>query len=197
MQTGYYYQPTEFVTFTSDPHTITYTPFQAPFGSTVTGESPGYLGIIFTSQYSVTGWSQGQVAGINDHNSLAMTEYTYNISSYVPVMTPHLYLSNQVDASLGSLGGTNGVANALNNSNEVVGWSQIANGAQHAFLYSNGSMQDLNLLIPPVSGITLVSAVGIDSAGDIVAYGTDSSGQMNEYYLSPAEVPAPSPARWP
>ena len=54
-------------------------------------------------------------------------------------------------------------------------------------------MQDLNLLIPPLSGITLVSAVGIDAEGDIVAYGTNSSGQMHEYYLTPLESPVPEP----
>jgi probable HAF family extracellular repeat protein len=98
------------------------------------------------------------------------------------------------DVSLGSLGGTNGFAIALNNSDQVVGWSQIASGAQHAFLYSNGTMQDLNLLIPPLSGITLTRAVGIDSAGEIVAYGTDASGQTNEYLLTPLESPVPEPS---
>ena len=97
------------------------------------------------------------------------------------------------DISLGSLGGTNGVAYALNNSNQVVGWSQIASGAQHAFLYSNGTMQDLNLLIPPLSGVTLTSAVGIDSAGEIVAFGTGASGQTNEYLLTPLETSVPEP----
>ena len=50
--------------------------------------------------------------------------------------------------NLGTLGGGNSVAAALNNANDVVGWSQIASGAQHAFLYMNGTMQDLNLMIP-------------------------------------------------
>ena len=69
---------------------------------------------------------------------------------------PHLIIGG-VDTALGGLGGPNGIANALNNSNQVVGWSQLSGGAQHAFLYSNGAMQDLNLLIPPLSGITLVA----------------------------------------
>jgi probable HAF family extracellular repeat protein len=86
------------------------------------------------------------------------------------------------------------MANALNNSNQVVGWSQTASGAQHAFMYSGSTMQDLRLLIPPLPGITLISAVAIDAAGDIVAYGTNSSGQIQEYYLTPAEVPAPEPS---
>ena len=76
----------------------------------------------------------------------------------------------------------------------MVGWSQIASGAQHAFLYSNGTMQDLNLLIPPLPGITLTSAVGIDAAGEIVAFGTDASGQTNEYFLTPLESAVPEPS---
>ncbi len=55
-------------------------------------------------------------------------------------------------------------------------------------------MQDLNLLIPPLSGITLTSAVGIDSAGEIVAFGTDASGQTNEYFLTPLESAVPEPS---
>ena len=58
-------------------------------------------------------------------------------------------------------------------------------------------MQDLNSLIPSSSGFVLTSAVGIDSAGEIVAYGTNSSGQTNEYLLAPplavALAPVPEP----
>lgn len=55
-------------------------------------------------------------------------------------------------------------------------------------------MRDLNLLIPPLSGVTLTSAVGIDAAGDIVAYGTNARGQTHEYLLTPAESPVPEPS---
>jgi hypothetical protein len=51
-----------------------------------------------------------------------------------------------------------------------------------------------HLLIPPLSGITLTSAVGIDSAGEIVAFGTDASGQTNEYLLNPLESNVPEPS---
>jgi probable HAF family extracellular repeat protein len=108
-------------------------------------------------------------------------------------LAPHLLVGN-VDTALGSFGGVNGGAHALNNSNEVVGWSQTAGGVAHAFLYFNGTIQDLNLLIPPLSGITLTSAVGIDAAGEIMAYGIDSSGQSHEYLLTPSEAPVPEPS---
>ncbi len=55
-------------------------------------------------------------------------------------------------------------------------------------------MQDLNSLIPSSSGIVLTSAVGIDAAGEIVAYGTNASGQVHEFFLTPADSPVPEPS---
>jgi probable HAF family extracellular repeat protein len=178
--------------FTSDPHTI-----DNANSSYILVQSPGYLALLQTHSDQTYGQFYGTPSGINDHNVIALTEYQYN-GAGPTVLVPHVYglpANNGFpsDTSLGSLGGTNGAAYALNNSNEVVGWSQIANGSVHAFLWSNGIMQDLNLLIPPSSGITLVSAVGIDSAGDIVAYGTNASGQSHEYLLTPLEAPVPEP----
>ena len=185
------------VTFTSDPHTVS---VQNPFGpswSTTTETSPGYLGTIPNSSAITYGGNfYGAVAGINDYGNIAMNEYTWPASADgYAVVAPHLIMgSTGKDISLGTLGGLNAAVYALNNSSQVVGWSQIASGAQHAFLYSNGTMQDLNLLIPPLPGITLTSAVGIDAAGEIVAFGTDASGQTNEYFLTPLESSVPEPS---
>jgi probable HAF family extracellular repeat protein len=181
----------QLVTFTPSPHS-----FPPPGGDwypNQTIHSPGYLGNIRTyTDNNPYGIFNGTVAGINDHAIIAFTQ-----TSWVGVQVPYLQGVNgsgQGTLKLGNLGGANAVANALNNSNQVVGWSQIASGAQHAFLYTNGTMQDLNLLIPPVSGITLTSAVGIDSSGRIVAYGTNASGQTEEFLLTPLEAPVPEPS---
>jgi probable HAF family extracellular repeat protein len=183
---------TQAVTFTPDPHTVS-VPNSSQPGSTPTPESsPGFLNMLSTTTSNIFNQFIGSIAGINDQTHLALTESIIN-SSGQQIQSPRFY-SPSGDVSLGSLGGLNGVANALNNSNQVVGWSQIASGAQHAFLYSNGTMQDLNLLIPPLSGITLTSAVGIDSAGEIVAFGTDPSGKTNEYFLTPLESQVPEPS---
>lgn len=181
------------VIFTPDPHTV-YVPDSSsnPSGPSTPVTSPGYLGgFAYSSQYGY-GVFYGVVAGINDHNNLAFSEFTFATPG-ATLVTAHLSTGTG-DTSLGTLGGTNSAAYALNNSNQVVGWSQIASGAQHAFLYSNGTMQDLNLLIPPLSGITLTSAVGIDAAGEIVAIGTDAAGQTNEYFLTPVEAAVPEPS---
>ncbi len=183
--------------YVPDPRSLTVPmPFTASNYETV--NSPGYV-YLNSGTASAAGYSQfyGSVGGINDHNNLALTEYTYSTlvnGVVVPqVMVPHLDTSGR-DISLGSLGGTNGVANALNNANQVVGWSQISSGARHAFLYSNGAMQDLNAMIPTSANITPDDAVGIDGSGRIVAYGTDSSGQTDEFLLTPLEAPVPEPS---
>lgn len=48
--------------------------------------------------------------------------------------------------SITDLGAANGdsEAFAINNSNQVVGWSFLANGARGAMLWSNGNMQVIN-----------------------------------------------------
>jgi probable HAF family extracellular repeat protein len=81
---------------------------------------------------------------------------------------------------LGTLGGTCSTALAISNDGKVVGSSQVAPGstATHAFFY-NGSLQDLNSLIPASDPLkattTLTEARGINSSGQIVANGYDSS----------------------
>ena len=59
----------------------------------------------------------------------------------------------------------------------------------HAFVWtSTGGMQDLNnlLALNAPSGWTLTYAYGIDDAGHIVGYGTNSSGATHAFLLTPA-----------
>jgi len=64
---------------------------------------------------------------------------------------------------LGTLGGSASVALGLNDSNQVVGWSNAANGEAHAYRWSEGSMLDLGTL----GGATSV-AWAINNAGVVV-----------------------------
>jgi probable HAF family extracellular repeat protein len=63
-------------------------------------------------------------------------------------------------------------------------------GYQHAFLYSNGSLQYLNTLIPSNSGWTLAGASGIDDSGKIVGCGTNGAGQTDAFLLTPTPEPS-------
>jgi len=64
---------------------------------------------------------------------------------------------------LGTLGGYSSQANAINNTGQVVGTADLADGSHHAFLWSGGSMRDLGTLGGPNSW-----AYGINESGLIV-----------------------------
>ena len=64
---------------------------------------------------------------------------------------------------LGTLGGDNSYARAINDSGRVVGTADDASAVQHGFLYSGGGMRDLGTL-----GGLYSSAEGINNAGRIV-----------------------------
>jgi len=63
---------------------------------------------------------------------------------------------------LGALGGSGGVARAINDAGQVVGWAGTG-GGMHAFLYTDGVVSDLGTLGGPES-----LGLGINAAGDVV-----------------------------
>ena len=89
------------------------------------------------------------------------------------------------ELTLSPLGGTSCEANGINNSGQIVGTSTNSAGANVAFRYNNGTMQDLNSLVS-APGWTLQDATAINSAGQIIGYGTDG-GQTRGFLLTPLE----------
>lgn len=92
---------------------------------------------------------------------------------------------------LGALGGQYSQANGINNSDQVVGWATNFFAQSRAFLYSNGSMTNLNDLIDPLSGWTIFDARDINDSGQIAAYGCNS--QTCRALLL---TPVPEPETW-
>lgn len=79
----------------------------------------------------------------------------------------------------------------------MVGYSHTADDSTHAFLYSNGSMIDLNSLIDPLSGWTVTIAHDINKWGDIAAEGYNQKfGNRDLLLLSSAERSVPEPGGW-
>lgn len=78
---------------------------------------------------------------------------------------------------LGTLGGANSVARAINDWGWIVGASDISKPSEtgniivRAFLYANGHMYNLNNLIPKDSGWILEEANGINNFGEIIGIG--------------------------
>ncbi|HVI09336.1 MAG TPA: HAF repeat-containing protein [Candidatus Binatia bacterium] len=71
----------------------------------------------------------------------------------------------------------------INDAGVVVGFCNMAQG-EHAFVYSNGTMKDLNKLIPSGSGWVLYQAFAINNAGQIVGSG-ELNGEGRGFLLTP------------
>ena len=74
-------------------------------------------------------------------------------------------LTKYTVTDLGSLGGGGTEAYGINNAGQIVGLSKDSNGFEHAFLYENGSMINLNTL-----GWSWTMATAINDKGQIVGY---------------------------
>jgi probable HAF family extracellular repeat protein len=76
---------------------------------------------------------------------------------------------------LGTLGGPTSAAEAINSHGQIAGWSDTAGGNRHAFLYSDGVMQDLGTL----TGGSDSYATALNDSGQVVGYsGINGLGQQ-------------------
>jgi probable HAF family extracellular repeat protein len=93
---------------------------------------------------------------------------------------------------LGNLPGLpNGVAIGINNRGQVVGFSQDANGDENtavAVLWENGTMTDLNTLIPSCSPLFLMEAAAINDRGEIAGWGRLSNGDIRPFLLTASQA---------
>ena len=109
-----------------------------------------------------------------------------------------MYSGNGPMADLGTLAApyhAYSEALGINNNGQVVGFAganSINGNGNHAFLYSGGSMSDLNNLIDSGSGWTLEEATGINDSGQICGFGIDPNGLTDAFLLTPITVPEPS-----
>jgi probable HAF family extracellular repeat protein len=77
------------------------------------------------------------------------------------------------------------VAQAINMSGTIVGYSKSSTGVQRAFAsYNNGTMVDLLTVVNSNTGWTLQAAEGINVDGWIVGYGL-KNGQSRAFLLTP------------
>ncbi len=91
---------------------------------------------------------------------------------------------------LGTLGGNTSNALGINNSQQIVGVSSLANSSTpHAFLWEGGELIDLNSLVDPGLGWELTSAFEINNNGDIIGIGNFNGAQQG--FIAKA-VPEPT-----
>jgi len=116
----------------------------------------------------------------------------------------HAFLySNGKMTDLGTLpGDQNSSAQWINAQGQIVGGSGTGNNSS-GFLYSSGVMMNLNSLISPNTGWTILDGVSINKLGQILAIGynpslvpIDGSGQ-GYVLLTPSDLPAPGDPVYP
>ena len=94
------------------------------------------------------------------------------------------YLDDGTRQSLGTLGGRSSYALGLNADGAVVGFAETGTGDQHAFLYAEGALTDLNTPAVSATGWILRSAKSINDSGQIVGFGTYRD-QSRAFLLEP------------
>jgi probable HAF family extracellular repeat protein len=80
---------------------------------------------------------------------------------------------------LGTLGGPTSGATGINKAGQVVGWSDVAGGGSHAFLYSGGKMTDLGDL-----GGNYSYATAVNNFGQVVGNSLTAGGTVDPFLYS-------------
>ena len=125
--------------------------------------------------------SDSTAYGINNNGQVVGSAWDNGIS----YTQAYLY-SNGLIQFLGAGRGSN--AMGVNDNGQVVGYGFSMTNPR-AFLYSNGSVQNLNNLIDPSLGWTLVGASSINNLGQIFGEGFNPTGQDEAYLLTPVPEP--------
>lgn len=162
------------------------------YSSTVSGDLHAILsgpnGVGLTDLGTLPGDSNSAGYGVNTSGQVVGASYTAGAGHHDAFLSGR----NGVGLTdLGTLGGTSSGATGINDSGQVVGYSTIAGGATRAFVFSNGVMTDLNTLIMPGSGFTLVQASGISNTGFITGSYENSNGRGGAFLLTPTANPVP------
>jgi probable HAF family extracellular repeat protein len=85
--------------------------------------------------------------------------------------------STLINPTLGTVAGLKSCARAINDANDVVGYSQIDSGATHAFLYTHdGTITDLKTL-----GGLESRAYALNSDDDVVGWSDTSEGKVHAF----------------
>jgi probable HAF family extracellular repeat protein len=101
-----------------------------------------------------------------------------------PFLWKHGALKN-----LGAVSGDScGVAYVINSSEQIVGGADDCQGNNAlAFIWENGSIEDLNRLVQSGPKAQLIVAVGLNDKGEIAAQGLTPDGDLHAYLLMPCD----------
>jgi probable HAF family extracellular repeat protein len=121
------------------------------------------------------GQQYGEVYDIN--NAGQMVGESLNGNFITPTtMRATLFSLDGNPVDLGTLGGAKASAAGINEDGDIVGFSDLASGQSHAFLYKDGVMHDLGTL-----GGTISNANAINNNGEIAGRSTLANGAIRGF----------------
>jgi len=104
--------------------------------------------------------------------------------------------SNYTFTDLGTLGGATSSASDVNTSGQVVGKAENASGLAHAFIWTDGVMNDLGTL-GGQGGWSLSGARAINDHGQVVGWAYKASNVSHAFLITPEDTDADgTPDRW-
>jgi len=136
----------------------------------VTGTTMQDLGLLGgTVTYPVVAGKNATAYAINTAGQI-VGQSTYNGALYYYAYHAFLTTAAGPMTDLGTLGGNFSSASGINSSGQIVGNASTAgDAANDGFLYTGGTMYDLNSLIAPGSPWQIVNATAINDNGQIAA----------------------------
>jgi probable HAF family extracellular repeat protein len=150
------------------------------------GEIAGVTGLPNPGPFEATLWdNRGRASHLGTLGGEAPNSFAYAINNRSQVVgaswdkppvvgglvRPFLWENGEM-RDLGTLGGPQGAAWAINNSGQIVGVARTPDNIQHAFVWEDGQMFDLNELVTLPPGIVLVAGYHVNNQGVIsgIAY---------------------------
>jgi probable HAF family extracellular repeat protein len=147
---------------------------------------------------SLPGYPYSAATDINDTGQVVGWSMSETLIFNTPTPMRAFLCEDGVMRDLGTLGGTCAQALEINNAGAVVGWSWTGDDPEtsRAFLYTDGALLDLNSLLPPGSGWTLLEARAINDMGQIVGVGV-LGGFERPFLMTPVMDPRANPPAGP
>ena len=161
---------------------------------TSTGRPFAWQNGVMTDLGLFPGDEDGGAAAINSAGDIVGSSGSTDPETYEQSYRAFLY-SNGVMTAL-PVPSTEAFAGDINDSGTVVGSMRAGGGFSnfHAWVYIDGTVTNLNHLIPQGSGLHIAYAHAVNNAGQIAATAFDAQGHYHAVLLTPGTDPPPSPA---